>query len=375
MILYSLVVLLLALLPVAMFVKNGRDFSPASSDAELLELAKWKRVSILIPARNEAGSIGPALEAILSNDHPSFEVLVMDDNSDDETASVVLRYAARDSRVRLLTSNALPSGWNGKQHACWQLANQSQHEWLLFLDADVRLSKDAVSRCVAEQLRRQVPLISGFPMQETGTLAEKILIPLMHYVLLGYLPIDRMRSSLGVGLAAGCGQLFLADKLAYMSINGHSSIRGSRHDGIQLPRAFRRAGHRTDIFDATDVASCRMYTSTAQVWNGLLKNATEGIANARLIIPFTILLLGGSVLPGLSLILGYLASDSSIALTILAVAFAVSFFPRMIACRRFHQSFRGALLHPLGVACFISLQWLAIMRKQLGVTTKWRGRS
>ena len=375
MILYSLVVLLLALLPVAMFVKNGGDFRRASSDAELLELATLKRVSILIPARNEAASIGPALEAILSNDHPSFEVLVMDDNSEDETASLVREYAARDSRVRLLTSNDLPSGWNGKQHACWQLANQSQYEWLLFLDADVRLSKDAVSRCVAEQMRRQAPLISGFPMQETGTLAEKILIPLMHYVLLGYLPIDRMRSSLGVGLAAGCGQLFFADKRVYMSIDGHSSIRGSRHDGIQLPRAFRQAGHRTDIFDASDVACCRMYTSTTQVCSGLLKNATEGIANARLILPFTILLIGGSVLPVVSLVWAYFASTSSIALTMLAVAFAISFWPRLIACMRFNQPYLGAALHPFGVAWFISLQWLAMLRKQLGVTTKWRGRS
>ena len=375
MILYSLVLLLLALLPVAMFVKNGGDFLPASSDAELLKLATLKPVSILIPARNEAASIGPALEAILSNDHPSFEVLVMDDNSEDETASMVREYAARDSRVRLLKSNDLPSGWNGKQHACWQLANQSQHEWLLFLDADVRLSKDAVSRCVAEQMRRQAPLISGFPMQETGTLAEKILIPLMHYVLLGYLPIDRMRSSLGVGLAAGCGQLFFADKRVYMSIDGHSSIRGSRHDGIQLPRAFRRAGHRTDIFDATDVACCRMYTSTTQVCSGLLKNATEGIANARLIVPFTILLIGGSVLPVVSLVWAYFASTSSIALTTLAVAFAISFWPRLIACMRFNQPYLGAALHPFGVAWFISLQWLAMLRKQLGVTTKWRGRS
>ncbi len=375
MILYSLVVLLLALLPVAMYIKNGGDFQLASSDAQLLKLATKKRVSVLIPARNEAASIGPAMAAILSNDHPSFEVLVMDDNSEDETASVIQEYAARDSRVRLLTSTDLPSGWNGKQYACWQLANQSQHEWLLFLDADVRLSRDAVSRCVAEQMRRQAPLISGFPMQETGTLAEKMLIPLMHYVLLGYLPIDRMRSSLGVGLAAGCGQLFFADKRVYLSIDGHSSIRGSRHDGIQLPRAFRRAGHRTDIFDATDIACCRMYTSTAQVCNGLLKNATEGIANARLILPFTILLVGGAVLPGPSLLWGYYFSDSSIALTILSIAFAVSFLPRLIACKRFHQSYRGALLHPLGVAWFISLQWLAMLRKQLGVTTKWRGRS
>lgn len=375
MILYSLVVLLIAILPVAMFFKNASGFRTACSEQEWLNLASSESVSILIPARNEAASIGHAIDAILSNGHPNFEVLVLDDHSDDETASQVQTFVARDSRVRLLESNALPALWNGKQHACWQLANHSKFEWLLFLDADVRLAKDAVSRCVAEQKRSQAPLISGFPMQETGTWSEKILIPLMHYVLLGYLPIDRMRSSIGVGLAAGCGQLFFADKQVYMSIGGHSAIRNSRHDGIQLPRAFRRAGHRTDIFDATDIARCRMYTSTKEVCNGLLKNATEGIANARLIIPFTILLIGGSVLPGPSLVLGYLASAPSTSLAILFMAFGISFVPRLIACKRFHQSYFGAVLHPFGVVCFVALQWVAIFRKRLGVTTKWRGRS
>ncbi len=375
MILYSLVVLLIAILPVAMFFKNAIGFRPACSEPEWLNLASSERVSILIPARNEAASIGPAIDAILSNGHLNFEVLVLDDHSEDETASRVQSFVARDSRVRLLESNALPALWNGKQYACWQLANHSKFEWLLFLDADVRLAKDAVLRCVAEQKRSQAPLISGFPMQETGTMAEKILIPLMHYVLLGYLPIDRMRSSMGVGLAAGCGQLFFVDKQAYMSIGGHSAIRNSRHDGIQLPRAFRRAGHRTDIFDATDIARCRMYTSTEEVCNGLLKNATEGIANARLIVPFTILLFGGSVLPGPSLVLGYLASAPPTALAILLVAFGISFVPRLIACKRFHQSYFGAVLHPFGVVCFVALQWVAIFRKRLGLTTKWRGRS
>ena len=94
-----------------------------------------------------------------------------------------------------------------------------------------------------------------------------------------------------------------------MSVGGHSAIRDSRHDGIQLPRVYRRAGHWTDIFDATDIARCRMYTSAQQVCNGLLKNATEGIANARLIVPFSILLVGGSVLPVALLAYGYWVGD------------------------------------------------------------------
>jgi glycosyltransferase involved in cell wall biosynthesis len=375
MILYALAVLLLALLPVAMFLKNGLVFSRASMDASLLEMASKVRVSVLIPARNEAASIGPALDAILANHHPNFDVLVLDDHSEDKTAQTVLAFAATDSRVQLLRSAPLPDQWNGKQHACWQLANQSDKEWLLFLDADVRLAKDAISRCVAEQLLRRAPLISGFPLQETGTAAEKILIPLMHYVLLGYLPIDRMRSTLGIGLAAGCGQLFLADKDVYKKVGGHSAIRNSRHDGIQLPRAFRRAGYQTDIFDATDIARCRMYTSSKEVCNGLLKNATEGIANARLIVPFSMLLIFGSVLPGPSLFWGLWTGASKYAIALLLAAFSISFVPRVLACKRFCQSPLGAALHPVGVLWFVSLQWIAILRKQLGMTTKWRGRS
>ncbi len=374
MIFYSILILLIALLPVLMFLKNGTQFLPASRDLGLLSLVKPFQVSVLIPARNEAESIRPALDSILSSAHPRFEVLVLDDHSEDATANIVQSIASRDPRVKLLQSKELPEGWNGKQHACWQLANAASYDRLLFLDADVRLSSDAIGRCLAEQQLQKAPLVSGFPMQETGTFAEKMLIPLMHYVLLGYLPIDRMRSTLGVGLAAGCGQLFLAEKEAYLQSGGHAAIQSSRHDGIQLPRAFRTAGFRTDIFDATDIARCRMYTSTTQVCNGLLKNATEGIANPKLIVPFSILLLGGSVLPGLSLLVGLVLGIAWLPLTLLAIAFLISFVPRVIASIRFKQSPFGALVHPIGTLWFVSLQWVALFRKQLGLTTKWRGR-
>jgi hypothetical protein len=375
MILLSVIILMIAVLPVAMFLKNGREFLPACLEPPRISRDNAPRVSVLIPARNEAAGIGTAIEAILANDYPHFDVVVLDDQSEDDTAKIVQSYASRDPRVRLMVSSQLPEGWNGKQHACWQLANQSQSEWLLFLDADVRLSSDAISRCLAEQNLRQAPLISGFPMQETGTLAEKMLIPLMYYVLLCYLPIDRMRASLGVGLAAGCGQLFFANRNVYITVGGHSAIRGSRHDGIQLPRAFRRAGHATDIFDATDIARCRMYTTSSQVCNGLLKNATEGIANVRLILPFSVLLIGGSVLPILLLVISILTRASWIAVAILVVATVISFVPRLAACSRFRQSYAGAMFHPVGVACFVGLQWVAMIRKSLGMTTKWRGRN
>ncbi|MFN7730461.1 MAG: glycosyltransferase family 2 protein, partial [Pirellula sp.] len=275
----SLAALLLSSLPVVMFLQNMRRYLPACNDPQRLQSIVEVPVSVLIPARNEAASIGPALDSILASHHRPLEILVLDDASEDATPTIVESYAQRDPRVRLCRSAGLPEGWNGKQNACWQLAQLARHERLLFLDADVRLSPDAIGRMVAEQDRCGAPLVSGFPLQETGTIAERMLIPLMHYVLLGFLPIDQMRASAQPGFAAGCGQLFLAKREPYMSVGGHSAIANSRHDGIKLPKAFRRSGYMTDLFDATDIARCRMYHNLPQVVRGLLKNATEGIAN------------------------------------------------------------------------------------------------
>jgi glycosyltransferase involved in cell wall biosynthesis len=365
----------LCVLPVAMFLKNMKLFLPANRESLQLQKARSTPISVCIPARNEAKSIGAALSSLLASEHDDYEVLVLDDHSDDDTPSIVSDWMKKSDRVKLLQSPPLPEGWNGKQHACWQLANSAQHEFLLFLDADVRLSADALTRILAEQAVRDVSLLSGFPRQETGTFSEKLLIPMMHYVLLCYLPIDRMRASTDPGFAAGCGQLFLAKKSDYFACAGHSAIKGSRHDGIKLPRAFRKAGLSTDLFDATDLATCRMYESFGQVQRGLLKNATEGIANARLIGIFTILLLGGTILPIALFVTGLLQAWSPMLLIFLGLLSILSWIPRLIAASRFQQSGLGAACHPIAIVWFVGLQWIALSRECLGLKTRWRGRN
>lgn len=380
---FSGFVFALAALPVAMFFKNMQSFQRSCSEPAWIEKAKKLSISVLIPARNEGMSIGPALHALLESSHPSFEVLVLDDASEDDTAAIVESISSQFAQVKLHRSTGLPQGWNGKQNACWQLSQLAHYDRLLFLDADVRLSKDALTRILAEQEFRQSPLVSGFPMQETGSLAEKLLIPMMHYILLGFLPIDRMRSSTDPGFSAGCGQMFLALKSQYMQAGGHRAIAGSRHDGIKLPRAFRSAGFKTDIFDATDIARCRMYHNLQQVQQGLLKNAIEGVANQKLIVPFTILLIGGSIVPiGLfAWQLIHCIEHSSwtglnlAILLILGLASTISWFPRIMAQRAFHQSALGAAAHPLAILWFVFLQWLALVRHWLRLPTAWRGRT
>jgi hypothetical protein len=243
------------------------------------------------------------------------------------------------------------------------------------MDADVRLSWDAIPRLLKESHKSQIDLLSGFPKQVTRTWSEKLMIPLMHFILLGYLPIDRMRTSPGAEFAAGCGQLFLARRTAYMACEGHKAISGSRHDGLKLPRHFRKHGLKTDIFDASDMASCRMYHNAREVVVGLLKNATEGIANPRTILIFTLLLAGAAVLPALSLSVAIWKASSGWLIAELSVATCVSYLPRLLATQRFDQSWLGAVLHPIGVLVFLLIQWCALLAELCGFRVRWRGRT
>ncbi len=339
-------------------------------------------VSVLIPARDESEGIAAAIESVLENTHPAFELIVMDDDSTDDTAAIVRSFAQRDARVRLECSEKLPPGWNGKQHACWQLAGKSRFDLLLFLDADVRLQPDAISRTVAAMDQAQVDLMSGFPRQLTGTVSEELLVPMMYFVLLGYLPFDRMRASGKPEFSAGCGQMFLAKRHAYLEAGGHRSIQASRHDGLKLPRSFRLAGFKTDLFDAADVAQVRMYHGWREVMRGVLKNANEGMANKKLIFVFTALLLAGSVLPVFSfahaVVYGWMSLDSARfwSTIMLGIATAMSFAARYQIARRWNQSLLGVWLHPVAVAWFLGLQWIAFLRDLLGrEAVAWRGRN
>ena len=336
------------------------------------------KVSVLIPARDEESGILASVKAALANVDVEVEVIVLDDHSTDDTAAIVQSLSTEmsgrgDHRLRYERSPELPSGWNGKQHACFQLAKLATHSRLLFLDADVRLAPDAMTRLVAYQDKHDAKLLSAFPRQETGTWLEKWIIPMMHYVLLCYLPFSRMRKSTAPAYASGCGQLFLTQIQDYQTAGTHQGIAGSRHDGIKLPRLYRQSGLSTDVIDGSSIAVCRMYHGAAEVIRGVLKNATEGIANVRLIIPFTILLIGGSVLPGVMAVAA-IATNRPWVLMLSAAGVLLGHLPRAIAAKRFRQSVLGVACHSAAVSVFIVLQWIAMLQSVAGYQVAWRGR-
>src|SRR5205823_13144863 len=130
-------------------------------------------------------------------------------------------FAARDYRVRLVASEPFPADWCGKQFACHRLARHARYPLLVFVDADVRLASDAVARLAAFLESSGADLVSGIPRQETSTLLEKLVLPLMSFLLLGYLPFFFMRRFGHPAFAAGCAQLFVTRRDAYEPAGGH----------------------------------------------------------------------------------------------------------------------------------------------------------
>lgn len=367
------VALLLAAIPGVLFLINLLVYRTLPRNLAAFPRDRDPAVSVLIPARNEEANLRATLEAVLSNRGVDFEVVVLDDHSTDGTVAVVREFAGRDARVRLEFAPPLPAGWCGKPHACHVLAQRARSSLLIFLDADVRLAADALERMSDFIQRRSVALASGVPRQELGTFSERLLIPQIHFILLGYLPMPLMRWTRRPAFSAGCGQLFVARRDAYESVGGHAKIRATLHDGLKLPRLFRRAGYSTDLFDATDVATCRMYRTNGETWRGLGKNATEGLAAPGTILPMTALLFGGQVLPFALVAISPLLSASALAAVLLACAWA--WLPRLVAAVRFQQPLVSALLHPCGVLALLAIQWLALARQWTGRPAVWKGRS
>ena len=352
-------VLVLAGVPLLLALTNLRLYAPPP-------VASGRpAVSVLIPARNEALNIGAACACVLASRDVELELIVLDDHSTDATPAILAAIA--DPRLRVAQAPPLPAGWSGKQHACHALAPLATHDLLVFVDADVRLAPDAVSRMAGYMQAHDVGLASGFPHQTVRGWSEQLLLPLIHFLLLGFLPMGMMARSAHPAFGAGCGQLFIARRQDYLRAGGHAAIRKSLHDGIKLPRSFRAAGIRTGLFDAGALADCRMYTNARDLFEGLTKNATEGMASWKALPVWTVILAGGQILPAVLLVVqpGLAA----------AAGVACSIGLRLVLAVRLRQPILSAVLHPLGVAALLVVQWWALLRATAGIQATWRGRA
>jgi hypothetical protein len=344
-------------------------------------------ISVCIPARNEAANLEPCVRAILTSTAAKLEVLVYDDQSTDETPRILARLCEADRRVRRIDTVSLPEGWNGKQHACWRMAAAARGEWLVFTDADVRFAPTCLSRATALASRDNLGLVSAFPRQLLGTVAEAVIVPMIFFILLMYLPFGRMRKTLDPAASAACGQFLCVSREAYDASGGHAGFKDSMHDGVKMPRAVRRAGFKTDLFDGSDGLECRMYRGLAQSWRGFAKNAYEGLSSVVLLVFLSVMHGVGYLLPWAGLVWGVwrTAATREAPPTLAMALWAISI---VLAAVQVNQIFARRLATPLpnwrvallprvlpvlGVFAMTLIQWHSFVLHLSGRRT-WRGR-
>ncbi len=321
-------------------------------------------LSILVPARNEAENIGPLIHGISGQAYANYELLVYDDLSADETANRLQKFAARDARIRLIPGKELPPGWLGKNHACHQLAREASGDYLLFIDADVRLSGQAIPQALTHLHKHRLDLLSLFPTQDMNSLGEKLSVPLMNWILLSLLPLFLTRLSPWSAFSAANGQFMLFDANTYRRHWFHQGVRKQAAEDIHIFREMKRKGLRVQTLLGNQWVRCRMYSGFSDALQGFSKNVFAFFGGRMAVA------MGFATLTTLGFLPVLLAWGTAAAASFLAATLLLRV---LVAVMSRQPLWPVLLLGPIQQFCFILVIFVAT-RKKIRKTNTWKGR-
>ena len=227
-------------------------------------------VTVIVPARNEEAVIAACI-ASLANQPEIAEILVVNDQSTDGTASVVSGLMERIPNLRLLESGELPDGWVGKNHALWVGVQQAKCAWLLFTDADAEHERDSVSHALQIANEQGAALVSFSPEQINETWYEKALIPFIYLRLARRFSYENVNDPSSTAAAAN-GQFLMMRRDLYDAIGGHSAVAGEVLEDVALAMRVKAASHRISFGSGKGIVRVRMYRSFQAMWQGWKKN-------------------------------------------------------------------------------------------------------
>ncbi|WP_420643867.1 glycosyltransferase [Candidatus Leptofilum sp.] len=328
--------------------------------------ASQSKLSILIPARNEAAVIDQTIRGLLAQSYANFELLLLDDQSDDGTGAVATQAANGDERFRLLPGSPLPPGWLGKNWACHQLSQAATGEYLLFADADVRWQPDALTALLTLAQTGQADLLTIWPTQQTESWAERLVVPLMSFAILCYLPILPVHFTNWPVFAAANGQCLLFRREAYEKVGGHTAVRNNVIEDVALAKTIKANRLRLRMADGNRLVTCRMYQNWPEVKAGFAKNILAGHGNS---IPFLLL---STLFHWLLFLIPWLWFAATLDVWPLILGL-IGVGLRVGTAVFSHQRPLDALLMPVSVLLMTRIALQSIQWQQQG-TAEWKGR-
>lgn len=340
-------------------------------------------ISVCTPARNEERNIRACVEAMLAQDYPNFEVIVLDDRSTDATPSILADIASRDPRLRLISGSDLPSGWAGKPHALYQASAIARGEWLCFLDADTFVTREALSACYAKAIETNADMFTIMTFQIMGTFWEKVVMPLIMTALsVGFSPRkvnDPERKD-----AIANGQFILIKRSVYESIGGHEGVKDQIVEDKAIAEQVKWNGNRLVVANGYAVARTRMYTSLPEMWEGWTKNIYLGLRDQPSLVILGVfgafvLIIATLFLPVWPLLglFWYLKGGGWMAVTVITKSLILWIFliyVRARVAKAMDISPWYAFTTPLGAAVFAGMMLTSTWRVLSGKGVTWKGR-
>ncbi len=331
----------------------------------LLEQSNYSHsdfVSILIPARNEEHNIRNILNDLGKINYSNYEIIVLNDHSTDNTEKVTKEFINKNKRIKLINGKGLPVLWLGKNWACHQLANIAKGDYLLFIDADILLHPDTINSAITEIKKKNLALLTLFPDQIMLSLGEKLVVPLMHYILLSLLPLRFVYYFKKKSLSAANGQFMLFNKINYL--NWHEKVRDKVTEDIEIMKLIKKNGIKGEVLLGNKLVKCRMYKNLKDGINGFTKNLFAGFSN-NLFIFFIYLFL---------IYFGYLlfAFNTDLIKFICAVI-SIILIRIFISIISKQNIIFNAFFHPIQISILIFIAFKSMIMGKKG-KIEWKGR-
>ncbi len=320
------------------------------------------KISILVPARNEARNLEKLIPSLLAQNAVHLEILVLNDRSEDDTQAVLEGF--QDPRLKVLEGQPLPTGWLGKNWACHQLSQVASGHILIFTDADTHWQPFAANAIAAEFEQHNLDALCAWAKQIVTDPISSLIQPLQQWSLMAFLPLFFVPVRAFPVAVAANGQCLAFTKAMYQRLGGHESIARSVIEDMALARAVKRKSGKFLLLNGADAIATKMYASSEEALAGYAKNVYPAFGANRLAFfaasSFNLLLY---VLPWLLLPFWDLAP--------LMVLF--SMLPRVMSDLRNRYDLMATLFHPIGIAVWALIGFESLRRFERGQIT-WKGR-
>ncbi len=339
-------------------------------------VTRGRKVSVLIPARDEEKNIAHCLDSLLDQTYANYEIVVLDDQSADATWQIIESYErANPGLVRAIRGEPLaPDGWSGKTHAMQQLADEAQGDYLMFTDADTVHGRQSVSWAVTNMEAHRADCVSGYVSQELATLGELFIVPAIYIMSAMLLPLWLIGVTRAPALSFAIGQMIIFRRSAFEAIGGWSSVKAQISDDVGVARELKRAGFRQVFLDMRAHVRCRMYDGYRASFNGISKNIYDFAKHRTLFLAVAVtLLVGLVVLPFALLPILFITGNPGAGFIFLCVAlfltaWAIALYDRGLA-------WWAPLLYPIMFLHLLYMAWWSIGQATSGRAVFWKGRA